>query len=797
MIKWCSISWSDTAKILNTDVSEGLTDSKVDLSRKLYGNNVIDIPKGRNLFFATLKRFFNLNVFIILVTAFLFWFNNNINLSLLLLDIVILKFLIVNTDCYKDRKNSRILKRLNAVETKALRNGKIVNMPCRELVMGDIVLVEEGMVVPADLRLFESKNIKVKESSVTGKNFIVEKYETKIDEKELSLYEMKNILFKGSIITEGNGMGIVISTGMHTAIASTIKMTFHDENNDDGYYKRLNGISNIIGIVTVLSALAVTAVNYFMHYSINNILMYVSIILLAVLPEETSAVIFQIIFSISGFINKKRYKIRNISAIGKISDTTVLCMDKSGSYTEDMMNLRKLYTCDSTINFNEIQNMGQNIKDRGNCLKRLISVGLSCSDNINNLREAAIIRSFSDYDNIINYSGSRIFLIPEDGEKRIKTSLNKVEDGYRANIMGALDVLLDKCTHIMKNNIEKEITAEDINIIKMEDKKMSDTCLSVIGFAYRNFNYEPSTKENIESHLVFVGIGGFESPLKEGTDKYVNECRKMCIKPLMITDDNKLTAFAVGLKLSLIKKREQILSGIEIDNMSDEEKARSIKKTRIFSRITSSHRKCIAEIIKSNGDVLAMKADRLIESPSIKISDVGIARVDCMSQTVKDLSGILLQDVSFKNMIEMIKKCRKIVKNTKNVLNYEYIYSISQIIFLISLFLSKKSVIIQPLHIIAVNTAGVSVFFILLMLMYKKEDYIIKPAIIDKTFLSGRKRFIVSASFIITAGVYICYFNINMIGRAFVYSYFMILIVSFIVILVGKIHNNIFTHKIQ
>lgn len=570
--KWCGISWSDTAKILNTDVSKGLTDSKADLSRKIHGNNMINIPHGSNSFIVTFKRFFNVNVFVILAAAFLYEFNNKFNLSLLLFCIVVLKFFAFNADCYEDKKNFRILKNLNATEAKVLRNGKIIDMPCSGLVAGDIVLIEEGMIVPADLRLCESQNIKVKESSVTGKNFIVEKYEAKIDEIDPSIYEMKNILFKGSIITHGSGTGIVVGTGMNTAIASILKMSFHDENSDSDYYKRFNSINNTIGIVTILSAAALTAANYFMHPGMNNILMYACIVLLAVLPAETCSIIFQLIFIISGFINRKKYKIRDISTIQKISDTTVLCMDKFRSYTEDEMNLKKLHMCDITIDINEIRAMGESIKSIGNCFKRLISIGLSCSDNVNNLREAAIIKSFSSYDDIIKYSGNRIFSIPEDGEKRIKTSLNKVEEGYRANIIGPLDALLDKCTHIMKNNIEREITSQDINIIKMEDAKMSDACLSVIGFAYRNFSYEPSTKENIESHLVFVGLAGFENPVKEDTYKYVEECRKMGIKPLMITDDNKITAFAMGLKLNLIRKREQVLSGIEIDNMGDEEK---------------------------------------------------------------------------------------------------------------------------------------------------------------------------------------------------------------------------------
>lgn len=790
MIKWCSISWSDTAKILNTDVSKGLTDSKVDLSRKIHGNNVINVPRRSNLFIETFKRFFDLNVFIILCVALLYEFNNKFNLSLLLFCIVVLKFSALNSDCYEDKKNFRILKNLNATEAKVLRNGKIINMPCSELVAGDIVLIEEGMIVPADLRLCESENINVKESSVTGKNFIVEKYEAKIDEKDPSIYEMKNILFKGSIVTQGSGTGIVISTGMNTAIASIVKTTFHDKDSDAGYYKRLNGVNNIIGIAAILSASVLIAINYLMHFSINNILMYASIVLLAVLPAETYSIIFQMIFIISGFINRKKYKIRDISTIQKISDTTVLCMNKLGSYTEDEVNLKKLHMCDITIDINKIKTIGESIKSIGNCFRRLISIGLSCSDNVNSLMEAAIIKSFSTYDDIIKYSESRIFSIPEDGEKRIKTSLNKVEEGYRANIIGPLDALLDKCTHIMKNNIERKITSQDISIIKMEDAKMSDACLSVIGFAYRNFSYEPSTKENIESHLVFVGLAGFESPVKEDTYKYVEECRKMCIKPLMITDDNKITAFAMGLNLNLIKKREQVLSGIELDNMSDEEKRRTIKKTSIFSRITSIHRKYIAEVIKHGGNVLAMSGDKFIDSPSLKAADVAISRIDCMSQTVKGVSGILMQDMSFKNILEMIKKCRRVVRNVKSILVCGYIFSFSQIIFLIILFLSKKSVIIEPLYVICINTTCAGIIFIFLMLMYKKENYIIRSDTSYKEFLSNEKKFIISASFITAGAIYICYLNINMLGKNFMYSYIMILAASFIIALIWKLSHK-------
>lgn len=786
MMNWCNVSWNDTANMLKTDIDYGLTDEKVELSRALKGDNIINIHKDTNVFITTVKKFMNLNIFLILFAAISLWYNKDFFSSLSLIGVIVIKYFSIYINLNKNKNNLKNIKIMNEITVNVKRNGKLIDLPCSELVVGDIVLIEEGMSIPADLRLAKSDNLKVRETAVTGKNFIVEKYEAKIDEIELTLSEMKNILYKGSSVIQGSGIGIVVNTGMNTEIGYTLKMSTNEKDGKNDLNYRLNKVSNTYGIFVVVAALLIGVFQYFYNYSIENIMHCMSFVCISAVAMESIMIIIQFIPLIFGMSNKKKYNVKSIMALERISQISLICMDKLINFSREEMHVKSVYTCDITLSKDDIFNKMDNIN---NCIDRLTFIGISCNEGKDNLFDSALNKYFSDCKvdvNLMKNKYKRIFFIQEDGENKIKTSLNKLEDGYRASVMGAVDVLMEKCTHIMKNNIEREITDSDISEIKLIDAKMSEQCLSVIGFAYRNFNYEPSIKENVESHLVFVGLIGFENPIKEDVKNALTQCKSMGIKTLIITDDNKLTAHAIGKKLGIINNINQILAGIEIDNMLDEEIKRNINKVNIFSRITPSQKTLLIEHLRKTGYIIALSGNKLTDCPSLKIANVGITSQNCTSETVKNLSHILIEDISFGSTIKIIEKSRKIMSIIKDALIYTYLLGISQLISIFFILIMDKRELLIPINIIFMNTVCLLLSLLLLIPKYKKNNYLIKIDKINENIFSENFKPIIFYSLFTSSIVYFLAKNLFVVKYLDIYLYVLIIIISITIVYYKK-----------
>jgi len=769
MMKWYGKTSTKVVEILNSDLSFGLTEDKIKYMRETHGENIILKPEIPSILTLIIFKIKQLWMFVSLCFVAMLYYNQmQIIAYIVMITVIISVSLLVRMD-YKKEKSLMAIDNLNTHFSYVVRSGKLCKINCEEMVVGDIVLLEQDRNIPADIRIIEGKGLKVKEVAVTGEKYEVEKYPMMIEGEVANLSEIKNIVFKSSLVTQGEGLGIVIATGMNTQIGKIIKVLLEQKNNNMGFSKSLTKAFNKLALVTIM--VEIMTLVFLLNKNLNihetvNVLIYICM--------TFNLPIFIIIVSI--FFNilllqfkKKNIYIKDVSVIYALTNVSTIFMKKLGSISENKLVCRDVYCNNMLI---DVQNESLEIDST---IERIMSIALLCNDaklctegekcieNIYSMEELAeqTILKFCTEEFIeiseLESNQERIFQIPYDSDKRIKTVVNKIEDRYRANVTGVFDRLINKCTHILINGVEKEIKDTDIQSIIDVHIGMSNKSYNVVGFGYRNFNYEPSIDENIESNLVFVGLIGFENPIKEKSYATIKTCKDINVRLIMDEEENKLAAFAFGKRIGLVHEKEEILSGIEIDNMSKEEFEKNIEDFSIFSKITTKHKSDIVNSLNSKGYCIASVGDSLTDLEYLNNSHISISVGNECSTIVKKLSSLFLKENDFSEIINLVKQSKRIINHVSKLVLFLCAAGLSEVfIILISLITYGKMpfVFIEALYLnfVIIPICGIS---ILLQNRNAKQ-------IFNGIDFKHRRRVVIKNSFI---GIVIYFSAITFIGN--------------------------------
>lgn len=709
MKQWYGKTMIRVVEILDSDISLGLTENKIKYMRETYGENSILKPKTESLLALIIDEVKQLWILLLLIFIAMLFYNELYSIAYFATLIMIISVILLISGDYKEEKSLMAVDNLNTPFSQVIRNGKILKISCEEMVVGDIVFLEKGSYVPADIRILECEDLKVKEVAVTGENYEVEKYSMKIEEEVINLSEIKNMVFKSSIITEGSGLGIVIATGMNTQIGKIVKVLLEHKNDNRVFSKGLNKIANKVALIIIVSAVITIIFTLYKKFGFHEIINAIIYISMAFNPPILIIILFLFFNIIFVQFKKKNIYIKNISAIYFLANISAIFTKKIGAISENKLIFREVY-CDNMII--DVQSQSLAIEDT---IERIISIALLCNDakpsientnSIENLAEHAILKFCNE--KFLEKSGverkqKRILKIPYDSDKRIKTVVNKIEDRYRANVKGALDSLLNKCTHILINGVEKEIKVTDIENIINVHIDMSNKAYNVIGFGYRNFNYEPSVDENIESNLVFVGLMGFENPIKESSYAAMGICKAINIRPIIDEEDNKLASFAFGKLMGLTQKKEEILSGIEIDYMSKEEFEKNIEGVSIFSKISPKHKSEIVNFLNYRGYSIASVGDKLTDLEYLNNSHISISTgIEC-SNVVKKLSSLFLQENDFGEIINLVEQSKKIINYISELALFLSVAGLSEILIILVSLITRGRMPFEFIGILYLN----------------------------------------------------------------------------------------------
>ena len=703
MEKYCNNSWIRIVEMLNSNAQIGISEKECESRREKYGTNKIDLPRGNRLsnhIFNGIKQISTL--IYTCITILLFYFGYYLFGSLVLV-LLLLNLLMVICHNIKRDKEIDFLEKLNFASAIVIRDGVEKTVKSEELVLGDIVKFTSDSIIPADIRIIKAKEIKVSEKNITGETFYKEKFESKITGIISSISDMKNILFKGSVIKSGDGVGIVIGIGNSTQLGRLLAMLTYASNRKHTFNK---SIEKQWGKYLVSYFFVIILSGILLEY-IGGDLSNSAIALFIVGCFPISIIAFITYKCVIKRFAEENIDIINFSVFNLITDINILFLDKIGSISKNEMIMKKIF-----INDNVIFTDRPYIRDI--TYDRIIEISLICNNSIYNvsddtgkgdLVEIAFLRYAAKkqiYKAAIDSKNTRILEIPVDSDKRFLTIVSKVKNRYRANTRGIVDAVLEHCTHVMINGVEKELTDEYKAKIKETDMNLSIEGLITQGFAYRNFNYEPSKSENIESNMVFVGIIALDNPLEDEIEINIDKIKEKAMVPILFTEESKLSAITNAKKAKIIRNDNQVVAGIELDTLNKSELKELLSRVRVFCRINPELKSQIIALFIKDGHKVATTGETLGDLPSLNLSNVGIGKGKA-SQIVKKVSDVYIENNYLDGFFKIRDFAKNFEENIKRAFSVVYTIVLSEILTLILSMIFAQKGVLDFWNIIIIN----------------------------------------------------------------------------------------------
>ena len=683
---WETFRKEEVLKKLKTNLRTGLSEEEVVFRRSKYGKNKLEEKKKETLMIKFFKQFNDFMIIILILASvvsagvsYLQGENDYID-SVIIIAIVILNAIMGVVQEAKAEKSIEALKQMTPPKAKVIRNnGESKEINAEELVPGDIIVLEAGNYVPADCRLLESHNLKIEESSLTGETEGVLKDADMIAKKDVALGDMKNLAFMTSIVVNGSGKAVVTEIGMNTKVGKIANMIIEDKEPETPIQKKLAQVGKILGLVCLAICVLIFIIG--MIKKIDPIEMFMTSVGLAVaaIPEGLPAIV-TIVLSIGVTkMAKNNSIIRKLPAVETLGSSRVICSDKTGTLTKNQMTVVETKTNNNTIDF-------------------LLELGSMCTDcdiiyDKNKLivkgepTETAIVEGALKQNknkNDLYKIMPRVNEIPFDSNRKMMTTIHKIENKYRIITKGAPDVLLDRCN----------LSNEKKNKILLENDNMASRALRVIAIAYKDVNVLPAKIESnfIENGLNFVGLIGMIDPPREGVKEAVNICKKAGIKTVMITGDHIITAKAIAKELNILGKYDKAITGQELDKIPKEKLEKEIKDYSVFARVTPEHKVKIVKAWQKTGAVVAMTGDGVNDSPALKRADIGIAMGKNGTDVAKNASDMILTDDNFVTIVKAVKQGRNIYDNIKKAIHFLIATNIGEIVTIfMGLVLGLKS----------------------------------------------------------------------------------------------------------
>lgn len=660
MKNFYNLNFDKVIKELNSDKFKGLGYKSLTENIEKYGRNTIELGLNKKVEISVLSICkSSYMAFIILVLIFNLSLSQYLNSAILFI-IILINLISKYIKIISDKKQIRDLELLNYTDVKVIRCGVKNILKAEELVVGDIIFIEKGNIVSADIRIIESDNLIINERNVTSVDFDVKKYSTRIEGKAESISDINNMAFRGTRVAEGYAKGVVVAIGNDTQLGKLLKylksIDKRRNSSNENFSKNIKKVNFAIALVGIIASIVLFFIKSMQSINI------IADILFLIASTSLPAVI-----AIYRLLKKKEYRnkeieINNINIIDNAKDIDIFFLDKIGSITEEEMIVQKIYTSEKMIE--ELSDI--DLKDSN--IARIIDIGIlnnnskfNSADNkyTGDLADGAMLK-FATTKNIFRSAlvskYPKKFEVPYYGERRISTTLNKIKKQYRANVKGSLDEVLDKCKYIMIDGMERDLTDDDIEKIRMIDFNMSNNALITRGFAYRSFRYEPSEDENIESNLVFVGIVGFENPKKEGAKELIKKLKKEKVLPILITDDNKIIASRLGIELGISKGMEEVISGVELLSLNKDELITVLSRARILCKISPSIKSKIISMFKNDGYRIASTGENLSDMPTIVLSDVGITKGNKPANLIKKMSDVYIVDNFLEKFVLLVNE---------------------------------------------------------------------------------------------------------------------------------------------
>ena len=717
---WHTKNIKEVEKELRTNIKTGLGDKDVLIRQDEFGKNKIEEGKKESLLVKFINQFKDSMIIILIIAAIISavvsylegtgdYFD-----SIIIIAIVLFNGLMGLIQEAKAEKSIEALKKMSAPVAKVRRNGKVLTVNGEDIVPGDIVILETGCYVPADIRLINTYNLKVEESSLTGETEAVEKDENALfNNQKVPLGDMKNMVFAGTAVVNGHAEGIVTNIGMNTEVGKIASMIITNEAPQTPIQKKLSEVGKVLGIACVVICALIFVIGVIKKISVVEMFMTSVGLAVAAIPEGLPAIVTIILSIAVTKMAKRNAIIRKLPAVETLGSSKVICSDKTGTLTENNMKVVEII---------------------GNKNKILEYGALCCNCEINEgvvegePTEVAIVKeAVKEKQNKIL---PRICEIPFDSNRKLMTTVNELENGkYRIITKGAPEILLGICDYYEENNTVHDMNSTFLSKIKNKNEKMAEKALRVLGVAYLDVDIMPKeiSADFLEKGLIFEGLIGMIDPPRKGVKEAVLACRRAGIKTVMITGDHITTAKAIAKDLEILRGRELAITGQELDKISDSKLEKEIMNYSVFARVTPEHKVRIVKAFQKTGAVVAMTGDGVNDAPALKKSDIGIAMGRKGTDVAKNAADMILNDDNFVTIVDAVKQGRNIFDNIKKAIHFLIATNIGEIVTIfVGLLLGVKSPLLA-VQLLWVNLVTDSLPAIALGLEPPEKDIMNRP----------------------------------------------------------------------
>lgn len=683
-----SKSKNDVLQQLDVSPKQGLSSEEVKKRQEKYGPNQLRESKKKTLLQMFFDQFKDFLVIILIIAAVISTVVGILEGEGLVDGIIIIAIVLLNAVLgvnQEQKANNALdaLKKMSSPHAKVIRDGKTIEVPSESLTVGDIVVLETGDYIAADIRLLSTTNLKTAEASLTGESTPVNKdAEAELSEKT-ALAERKNTVYMSTLVTYGKGIGVVTGIGMDTEIGKIATMLDAVEEGKTPLQKTIDEFAKVLGIIIIVISLIVFALGFIQNNFEFELELFLTAVALAVaaIPEGLTAVITVVLALGMQRMVKRNAIIKNLSTVETLGQSTVICSDKTGTLTQNEMTVRKVYDLEHVYDITgngyetkgEILLEGQEAEISFN-IQKILQVSLLCNDAklesankvLGDPTEGALLvlaakggYAVENLDETYPQLNEYTF----DSTRKMMTSINQVDGKNLVLTKGASDQLIKKCNRISLGGKVRKITQKDIDMILKQNEVFSSEAYRVLGFAYQETD-DPKSMD-LEQDLIFVGLVAMIDPPREEAKDAIAKCHRAGIRVMMITGDHLTTAKAIAKELNILEEGGLALSGEDTQDMTDKEFEEAILKCDVFARSTPADKIRIVEILQKNGEVVAMTGDGVNDSPALKQAEIGVAMGITGTEVSKEASNMILTDDNFASIVSAVEEGRTIYSNIR------------------------------------------------------------------------------------------------------------------------------------
>lgn len=698
----------ESIKDLTVDPTVGLSSDEVKNRLKINGFNKFDEARNENYFVKFLRHMADFTTIILIIAAIISFYtaiitdHGNYIEGIIIVFIVILNAVLAMVQESNAEKSLDALKSLNRQMTKVIRNGKIEEVLSENLVIGDLLVLEAGIVIPADARLIESVQLRITESALTGESEALEKNADFVAEKELPLGDRVNMIFSGCTVVGGRGTAVITATGMQTEMGKIAGLLNGEKKEKTPLQERLNQLGQKISILALIAAAIVFGIGFSQGEPLLEMFMTAVSLAVAAVPE-TLMVIVTLTLSVGvQKMVKKHAIIRHLPAVETLGNASVICTDKTGTLTQNQMKVRRVwYRGDVVIDVEEgmTDEAMEILKMASLCSDAIIERTENGPKVIGNPTEGAILLAVEEnYHTRMELEDKypRVGEIPFDSTRKLMTTVHKMGKKYISITKGAFDVMSPK---VRFGDLEQATVVND---------RFGKRALRVIAVGFRIYDEEPQeiTSEFLERNMQLLGLIGIIDPPRPESKGAIAKAKQAGIRTVMITGDHVVTASAIAKELGILEDVREAMTGEELQKKSDRELVKQVKNYSVYARVTPEDKIRIVKAWQETGAVVAMTGDGVNDAPALKASDVGCAMGITGTDVAKSASDIILTDDNFATIVDVVAEGRTVYKNIRKAVNFLLSCNISEIFIVVVAMLAGWGAPVNALQLLFINVVA-------------------------------------------------------------------------------------------